>query len=59
MPETITREDLLDFDMLAEFKILREHAPLLYHVVAGAMGLEGDQLEVELVNLQHIIEFTL
>ena len=58
MPETITREDLLNFDMLAEFKILRKHAPLLYHVVAGAMGLEEDQLKVELDNLQHIIEFT-
>ena len=45
-PETISEEDLLSFNLRDEFQLLRSECPLLYRVLAGAMGLREDQLEV-------------
>ena len=39
--------------MAAEFNVLRATAPLLYHAVAGAMGLQKAELEVELATISN------
>ena len=57
LPETIEREDLLSYDMMVEFEVLRSRAPLLYNVVVGAMGLKKDQLKVKMKLTTCIIEF--
>ena len=46
LPESISREDLMSFNLLSEFDVLRSEAPMLYNVVAGAMGLHERQLQV-------------
>ena len=51
LPESLEKDDLLSFNMLAEFDVLRSHAPLLYHVVAGAMNLKQNQLQVIVVQI--------
>ena len=52
-PETISEEDLLTFNLRNEFQLLRSQCPILYCVVAGAMGLGQNQLEV--INIINII----
>ena len=37
LPENISMEELLNFNLKAEFDILRDGAPMLYHVVSGAI----------------------
>ena len=46
LPENISMEELLNFNLMAEFDILRDGAPMLYHVVSGAMGLKKGMLQV-------------
>ena len=46
MPETITAEDLLGFKLSDQFAQIKTACPLQYHVVAGAIGLAEDKLEV-------------
>ena len=46
-PESITEDDLLAFNLRDEFHHLRKQSPLLYHVLAGSMGLGKDQLQVK------------
>ena len=46
LPENISMEELLHFNLKAEFDILRDGAPMLYHVVSGAMGLKKGKLKV-------------
>ena len=45
-PATISEEDLLAFNLRNEFQLLCSQCPLLYGVLAGAMGPGEDQLEV-------------
>ena len=40
LPENISVEELFTFNMRAEFETLRDGAPMLYHVICGAMGVE-------------------
>ena len=46
LPETITSEELLGFNMREEFEVLKANCPLLFSVVSGAMGLGEGQSEV-------------
>ena len=46
MPETITAEDLLGFKLSDQFAQIKTTCPLQFHVVAGAIGLAEDKLEV-------------
>ena len=39
-------EELFTFNMRAEFETLRDGAPMLYHVICGAMGVEKKDLKV-------------
>ena len=45
-PESITPDELLQFNLRAEFDALKHNCPLLFHVVSGAMGLSQSQSEV-------------
>ena len=44
--ENISVEELFTFNMRAEFETLRDGAPMLYHVICGAMGVEKKDLKV-------------
>ena len=46
LPETITAEDLLGFKLSDQFAQIKTACPLQFHVVAGAIGLAEDKLEV-------------
>ena len=46
LPENISVEELFNFNMRAEFETLRDGAPMLYHVICGAMGVEKKDLKV-------------
>ena len=46
LPETITPEELLGFNMKEEFRVLKANCPFLFSVVSGAMGLGQRQAEV-------------
>ena len=52
LPENITHEELLQFNIRREFDVLKRHCPLLFHVVSGAMGLDQMQCEVQFVWFQ-------
>ena len=45
-PESITPDELLQFNLRAEFDVLQQNCPLLFHVVSGAMGLNQEQSQV-------------
>ena len=49
LPETISNEDLLQYNIREEFDVLGCNSPLLFHVVSGAMGLDQKQCEVHFV----------
>ena len=46
LPETITSEELLGFNLREEFAVLKANCPVLFSVVSGAMGLGERQAEV-------------
>ena len=45
-PQSITKEEVMNFKLQDEFETLRVNCPLLYHVVCGALELGEDKLEV-------------
>lgn len=58
LPENISVEELFNFNMRAEFETLRDGAPMLYHVICGAMGVEKKDLKV-ICNAKNISYFLL
>ena len=46
LPETVTAEDLLKFKLSDQFAQIKTNCPLQFHVIAGAIGLAEDKLEV-------------
>ena len=53
-PQSITKEEVMNFKLRDEFQTLRSNCPLLYHVVCGALELGEDKLEVTPGKLQII-----
>ena len=46
LPETVTSEDLFDYDVKREFDILRKNCPIVFNAIAGGMGLSKEQSQV-------------
>ena len=46
LPETVTSEDLFDYDVRREFDILRKNCPIVFNAIAGGMGLSKEQSQV-------------
>ena len=51
-PQSITKEEVLNFKLRDEFETLRSNCSLLYHVICGGLELGQDQLEVTPEKLQ-------
>ena len=45
-PASITKEELLLFNMESEYQKQRLHAPLLHSAIAGSMGLTWAEVQV-------------
>ena len=53
--DTVTSEDLLNFNMRNEFDLIRSQCPLLHNVVSGAMGVSKADLEVSHFSYNHFV----